>query len=97
MKNAFEYNECVARNLTHGKKKLLLIRKNARILQLAMNIASNSGSQSVLLRQAVSATADDLLEIHIFKSCSRPIHSESLGLGPHICTLTTVKAILLPT
>lgn len=71
------------KNLYSLKKNCFLIRKNARILQLEMNIALNSGSQSVLLRQAVSASLDDLLEMNILKSHSRLPHSETLGLEPH--------------
>lgn len=69
-KSAFEYNECVAKIYTHGKKKKtwFLIKKNPRILQLAMNIASGSGSPSVVLGQAASTSLRNLSEMHILSA-----------------------------
>lgn len=54
--------------LMEKKKNWFLIKKNPRILQLAMNIASGSGSPSVVLGQAASTSLRNLSEMHILSA-----------------------------
>lgn len=57
-----------SQNMYFWKKNWFLVRKNHRILQLAMDIASNNGPQSVVPGWAELATLENVLEMHILRS-----------------------------